>query len=70
MKSILELVIGPLESPRLRDLERRFIQRYGWGAYQVTDANGGKVWLWSHPRYSRSYYRGQAFMKELARQTR
>jgi len=66
----LELVLGKLESPRVRDLERRFIQRFGWTAMRTIDRQGRLVWRWTHDRLNRDYQRGQAFAKEFARQAR
>lgn len=59
-----------MSEARPRDRERRFLQRYGWIAYQATDRNGGRVWLWSHRRYRCSYYRGQAFAMQRRWQSR
>ena len=69
---MLEIIstFSDLESPRIRDIERRFLQSFGWTAYEAFDRNGGQVWLWSNTRYKRSYYRGQAFAREFARQAR
>jgi hypothetical protein len=44
---------------RLRDVERRFLQRNGWTAIQDT-VGGERVWRYSHPRYVRAFSRSRA----------
>lgn len=70
MSETTSFILKCVSGIRPRDRERRFLQRYGWTAYETIDRNGGRVWLWSHSRYRCSYYRNQAFVKELARQAR
>jgi hypothetical protein len=53
------------EQPRVRDIERRFIQPAGWQSVFIKGQ-----WRWRHPDYSRSYSRGEAFARELTRQSK
>jgi len=59
-----------LESPRVRDVERRFLERAGWTPTMSKDVDGKNRWLWQDPEEDIFLPRGQAFAYELYMRSR
>jgi hypothetical protein len=57
-----------LETPRVRDIERRFLERAGWEPFFTKRGSGKCRWIWRSPE-GIEFTRGEAFVIELLKQS-
>ena len=57
-----------IETPRVRDIERRFLERAGWEAFLTKRGTGKCRWIW-RSRDGIEFSRSKAFVVELLKQS-